>query len=119
MAELRELARHVRSKNAGPFWVTIDIFFKDVADFDRYAESPSFAPEVFARLYGVDAWMVKRIAVRSLRVLKVSYPRANPQGWRGERDMHQGQSFARLLDIEVVPAEGGGGPYSDLSGLGR
>jgi len=54
------------------------------------------------RLYGVDADLMKRIAVRSLNVLKVSYPRPQPQGWRGERDTHQGQSFARLLDIEVI-----------------
>jgi hypothetical protein len=102
MAELRDIARHVRSKNAGPFWVTVDIFFKDHADFDRYVRSASFGPEVFARLYGADPAMVKSIAVRSLNVLKVSYPRPQPQGWKGERDMHQGQSFARLLDIEVV-----------------
>lgn len=50
--------------------------------------------------------LVKRIAVRNLNVLKVSYPRPQPQGWKGERDMHQGQSFARLLDLEVVPAVG-------------
>jgi hypothetical protein len=106
MGELRDLARHVRSKNAGPFWVTVDIFFKDAADFDRYADSPSLTPEVFARLYGVEAGMVKRIAVRSLNVLKVSYPRPEPQGWRGERDMHQGQSFARLLSIEVAETKG-------------
>src|SRR5579872_3339005 len=101
MAELRDVARHVRSKNAGPFWVTVDIFFKNHDDFDRYASSPALAPEVFARLYGTDAALVKHIAVRSLDVIKVSYPRPQPQGWMGERDMHQGQSFARLLDIDL------------------
>jgi hypothetical protein len=45
-------------------------------------------------------------------VLKVSYPRANPQGWRGERDMHQGQSFARLLDIEVIPVDRAAAPIA-------
>jgi len=102
MARLRDIARHVRSKNAGPFWVTVDIFFKGDADFERHVDSPSLAPEVFANLYGVDAALVKRIAVPGLKVLKVSYPRPHPQGWRGERDMHQGQSFARLLDIDVI-----------------
>ena len=102
MTELRDIARHVRSKNAGPFWVTVDIFFKDRADFDRYARAACFNPDVFARLYGTDPALVKSVAVRSLNVLKVSYPRPQPQGWRGERDMHQGQSYARLLDIEVV-----------------
>ncbi len=34
-------------------------------------------------------------------MVKISYPRPHPQGWMGERDMHQGQSFARLLGIEL------------------
>jgi Domain of unknown function (DUF4387) len=29
MATLGELAKLVRSKNAGPFWLTIDIMFND------------------------------------------------------------------------------------------
>lgn len=102
MAELGSIARHVRSKNAGPFWVTVDIFFKDHADFDRYAQSPALGPEVFAALYATDPALVKRVAVRSLNVLKVSYPRAHAQGWMGERDMHQGQSFARLLSLDLA-----------------
>jgi hypothetical protein len=34
-------------------------------------------------------------------MIKFSYPRAHAQGWRGERDMHSGQQFARLLDVEL------------------
>jgi hypothetical protein len=34
--------------------------------------------------------------------VKISYPRSHPQGWAGERDMHQGQSFARLLDVDIT-----------------
>jgi hypothetical protein len=101
MAELRDIARHVRSKNAGPFWVTIDIFFKNHEDFDRYARSDALGPQLFAELYGADPALVKHIAVRSLDVLKISYARPQSQGWKGERDMHQGQSFARLLNAKL------------------
>lgn len=101
MTELRDIARHVRSKNAGPFWVTVDIFFPDRASFDRYVDSPALGEAAFARLYETEPALVKRIAVPSLNVLKISYPRPHPQGWRGERDMHQGQSFARLLNLEM------------------
>ena len=27
MPKLKDVCRYVRSKNAGPFWVTVDIFF--------------------------------------------------------------------------------------------
>jgi hypothetical protein len=101
MPKIKDVCRHVRSKNAGPFYVTIDFFFKSQEEFDRYAESPALAPALFAELYGTNPNLVKRVAVRSLAVLKVSYARPQPQGWMGERDMHQGQSYARLLDVSL------------------
>jgi hypothetical protein len=103
MPELRQVCRHVRSKNAGPFWVTIDLFFDGLDHFETYGMSPSLGPELFASLYGADPALVKRIPLKSLQVVKISYARPHAQGWMGERDMHQGQSFARLLKVDVVP----------------
>ena len=54
-----------------------------------------------ASLYGVDARMVKCMPVENLNVVKISYPRASPQGGIVERDMHCGQQFVRLLDVEL------------------
>ena len=101
MAKVRDVCRHVRSKNAGPFWVTIDLFFNDAVNFDKYAMSPALGPQLFESLYGANPDLVKRIPMQSLNVVKISYPRPQAQGWMGERDMHQGQAFARLLDIEI------------------
>ena len=33
--------------------------------------------------------------------LKISYPRTVPQGGSQERDMHEGQQYVRLLDLEL------------------
>ena len=33
--KLGKLARLIRSKNAGPFWVTFDIMFANDVDFER------------------------------------------------------------------------------------
>lgn len=101
MAKVGEACRHVRSKNAGPFWITVDLFFDGEVKFRRHRDNPALGPELFAALYGADPGQVKRIAVDSLRMIKISYPRPHPQGWRGERDMHGGQQFARLLDVEI------------------
>jgi hypothetical protein len=101
MPKLSEICRHVRSKNAGPFWVTVDLFFDSAETYRRYHASPSLGPDLFARLYGTDPRHVKAVSVDDLKVVKISYPRPQPQGWMGERDMHCGQQFARLLDIEV------------------
>jgi Domain of unknown function (DUF4387) len=39
--------------------------------------------------------------VQALNVVKITYMRASPQGGVVERDMHCGQQFVRLLDVEL------------------
>lgn len=101
MPKVNDVCRHVRSKNAGPFWITLDLSFTDQATFDRYAHSPQLQPEAIGALYGVEAGLVKRFPVSDLLVLKISYPRRQPQGGAVERDMHGGQQYVRLVDVEL------------------
>lgn len=101
MPEVRDVCRHVRSKNAGPFWITLDLFFRDRAAFDAYAGAPALQPDAIGRLFGAPAGQVKRFEAPDLCVLKLSYPRAVPQGGALERDMHGGQQYVRLLGVEL------------------
>lgn len=101
MPTVNDVCHHVRSKNAGPYWVTFDLFFKNDEAFDRYADSPALGASLIERLFGADPALVKRFAVPSLRVVKISYARSSPQGGIVERDMHCGQQFVRLLDVEL------------------
>lgn len=99
MPELRHVCSHVRSKNAGPFWITLDLWFPDAASFERHAHAPALQPAAIGALFGVDPALVKHFAIPALRVVKLSYPRARPQGGAFERDMHGGQQYVRLLDV--------------------
>lgn len=101
MPKLSELCPNIRSKNAGPFWVTVDLFFEDEAAYALCRAHPALRAEKLAQVFGADPAAVKRFAVDSLRVIKFSYPRSQPQGGVLERDMHSGQQYVRLLDIEV------------------
>jgi hypothetical protein len=101
LPKLRDVCRHVRTKNAGPFWITLDMFFKDEPSYELYANSPKLGAAEIARLLGVDESSIKRFSVPDLRVLKMSYPRAHPQGGALERDMHGGQQYVRLLDVDL------------------
>ena len=101
MPEVSEVCRHVRSKNAGPFWITPDLSFSDRAAFERYADALPPQPEAIGALYGVNPGPVKHFPVADLLVLKISYPRRHPQGGAVERDMHGGQQYVRLLDVEL------------------
>lgn len=101
MPKLSEVCRHVRSKVAGPFWVTVDLMFDSQENYDRYHQSPALSAESIARIYHIDPSTVLHYPVPSLRVLKISYPRRVPQGSLEERDLHSGQQYTYLLDLEL------------------
>ena len=104
MTRLKDVCRYVRSKNAGPFWVTIDLFFDGPDSYRRFAEDPALSAEAMARLYDVAAKDVRRYRIDSLNVVKISIPRAQPQGGVVERDMHSGQQFVPMLDLMLDQA---------------
>ena len=101
MPRLKEVCRYVRSKNAGPFWVTVDLFFDSADSYRQYHADPAISAESIATVYGVDAVHVKRFEVKSLNMVKISYPRTTPQGGVLERDMHSGQQFVLLLELQL------------------
>jgi len=100
-ASLGALASLVRSKNAGPFWITIDILLPDSACFDRVSRSRITDARAIAELYGVDARHVKVFLLAELLAIKISFPRPVKQGSLHDRDMHAGQQYVPLLDIPV------------------
>ena len=101
MPKLSEVCRHVRSKNAGPFWITVDLSFPDPEVFERYSNAPALHADAIGALFDVDARQVKRFFIPDLSVMKISFPRRHPQGGAMERDMHGGQQYIRLLDVEL------------------
>jgi len=101
MPKLSDVCRYMRSKNAGPFWITVDLFFKDGDAFDRHVQSAELTPEALAPVLGARADQIGCYRVQNLAVLKISYPRKDPQGGVVERDLHGGQQYARLVDLNL------------------
>lgn len=101
MPTLKEVAKYVRSKNAGPFWITIDIFCDNDEAFYKIQNSQNFTPGAIANAYGVPEGGVKSFYIENLRVIKFSFPRPQVQGSKFERDMHAGQQYVRLMDVSV------------------
>ncbi|WP_394552525.1 DUF4387 domain-containing protein [Agromyces sp. MMS24-JH15] len=100
---LDELADLVRAKNAGPFWLTLDVFLPDDAAFARVCASDVVDPAVIARLYATEPDQVRIFRLPSIRAIKISFPRPRVQGSFGDRDMHSGQQHVLLAAI-AVPA---------------
>lgn len=97
MARVREIAQKVRSKNAGPFWITIDIFCGGPEAYDQLRSR--LATDRVARALG--GAEVKRFDIAALHVIKFSAPRPEIQGSLRDRDMH-GAGFATLIaDLDL------------------
>jgi len=78
------------------------LFFDGPESYARHADDPAIGTDAVAALFGVEAAHVKRFKVDALNVVKLSYPRRQPQGGAFERDMHGGQQYVPLLDIELA-----------------
>ncbi|MEM8572006.1 MAG: DUF4387 family protein [Pseudomonadota bacterium] len=99
MTKLADVAMKVRSKNAGPFWLTFDIFCDGPQAFETVRASLD-TQRVAAALH-TPPEAVKRFEISDLNVVKFSIPRPAIQGTREDRDMH-GASFANVLaELEV------------------
>ncbi|AYF98124.1 DUF4387 domain-containing protein [Protaetiibacter intestinalis] len=101
---LDEVADLVRAKNAGPFWLTLDVFLPDEQSYERVLASDVVDPAVVARLYRTSADAVRVFPMPALRAIKISFPRPVTQGSFADRDMHSGQQHVLLAAIEVPEA---------------
>lgn len=96
-----EVAELVRSKNAGPFWQTLDIFLADDEAYRAVAGAAVLDPTVLGPLYGVAPELVAIYRLPTIRVVKISFPRPTTQGGVEDRDMHAGQQHVPLAMLEL------------------
>ena len=96
-----DVAELVRSKNAGPFWQTLDVFLPDDASYELVAGSPALSEQVIAALYRTPVETVSIYRLPAIRVVKISFPRPVTQGGVRDRDMHAGQQHVPLARIRL------------------
>jgi uncharacterized protein DUF4387 len=101
MARIRDIAQVCKSKNAGPFELTIDVVFDDLAVFDKVKRAGVFGPGLFARLYGVRSEDVLFTVYDAAYAFKATLPRLVPAGDIGDTDVYGAQQHAPLLDVEI------------------
>ena len=98
---LRALANVVRSKNAGPTQLTVDIFFNDAPSYERATRSAALSRAAVAALYQLDTEQVQRYVLPDILALKFSMPRAICAGDPGDGDVYGAQQHAPLLEVSV------------------
>lgn len=101
MKRLRDVAKLIRSKNAGPFVLTLDIVLADRGTYERLEAAETITPEVIAGLYGVDVADVHVIPYAPGQAIKISFPRPIPSGDLNDYDVMGGQQYAPIVDLLV------------------
>ena len=99
MPLLGEKVKKIRSKNAGPFWITIDIFCGSKVVFDEVRVRLNNLRII--NLFQINGQTLKRFEIESLNVIKFSFPRQIIQGNILDRDMHGAQLAVLLSEMDL------------------
>jgi hypothetical protein len=99
---LYDMCEVVRSKNAGPFKTTFDLFFQSEAYYDAVKEWGGLDREAVARAFSIDPERVTTVAyLDGVRVLKVTIVNDSASGDPGNRDVYGAQQGVPLFDLDV------------------
>ncbi|MFC5745943.1 DUF4387 domain-containing protein [Actinomadura rugatobispora] len=101
---LAELAKTIRSKNAGTDRITFDVIFPSRDVYEHVKRSGAVTRETVAALFRVpDERIVDFVTFDPAYAIKFTLARSAPSGSPGEGDIFGCQQYPPLLDI-VVPA---------------
>jgi hypothetical protein len=101
MPKLKEIAKACKSKNAGPYELTLDIMFEDAATFDKVRQTGVICPALIARLYRVPESSVVFTEFPPAHAYKATIERRIASGAVGDTDVYGAQQHAPLLDVEI------------------
>ena len=100
--KLMELAHVLRSKNSGPYQVTLDVLFDSREAYDRVRRSGRITPEAIAGLYHIPVSAITDYAEYDAGMgIKITYLRPVPSGTVGDRDVYGAQQHAPLMGLEI------------------
>ena len=102
--KLHEIAKVLRSKSAGPYKLTIDLFFDSDEKYQRVKNSGVLNAELLGRLYHMEPADVEGIYfVDMAKGIKITIPKPKGEatGDPGCRDIYGSQQYVPLLDIDI------------------
>lgn len=100
--KLSDLAKTIRSKNAGVDLITFDIIFRERAAFERVRRAKVLTRESVCALYGIGPERIADfVEFEPANAIKFTIYRLRPSGSPGDPDIFGAQQYAPLLDIDV------------------
>jgi hypothetical protein len=102
MTRLVDVASVIRSKNAGPYELTLDIIFKERFWFEQALRQELINPSLIAKLYNISKTDVLSIvAFEPANAIKATIRRPLVSGAIGETDVYGAQQHAPLLSLTL------------------
>ncbi len=99
---LNQLAKTIRSKNAGVNKITFDIIFRDAASYERVIRSGAISRESMANLYAIpQARISDFVEYEPGLAIKFTIYRNRPSGSAGDGDIFGAQQYAPLLELPI------------------
>ena len=100
--KLSELAKTIRSKNAGVDRITFDVIFSDAENYELVKSSGVLSRDSVAELYGIaPSRITDFVTFDPAYAIKFTILRNRPSGSAGDGDIFGAQQYAPLLGIEV------------------
>ncbi|MBG9444198.1 DUF4387 domain-containing protein [Cytobacillus firmus] len=102
MASLYELAKVLRSKNAGPFELTFDILFDSKKVYERVKNSGKINEQTICELYNLSKDQIDHLVFYDQALgIKITILRDISSGTIGDRDVYGAQQHAPLMNILI------------------
>jgi hypothetical protein len=101
MQRLGDLCSLIRSKNAGPFYLTFDIMFNDQANYDQVKKSNIISKSLVSTLYKLEEGKIQLVFHDAAQAIKISIPRPIFQCEPGDSDCYGGQQYVPLQNILI------------------
>jgi len=99
---LSDLATVIRSKNAGPFLITLDVFFKDAETFSRVRDSGAITRQEIAEVYRVPEGDIQEITFfEPAAALKITLKRWISSAAPGDTDVFGAQQHVPLMNLPL------------------
>ena len=97
---LKDISNVIRSKNAGPFELTLDVLLKDQQMFEKLRQADVINTKVIAQLYQIpETDVISIVYFPNARAIKATIVRPLPSGALGERDVYGAQQHAPLVNF--------------------
>jgi len=104
--KLTDIASVIRSKNSGPYELTLDIIFNDYEGFERVKQSGFINADLICSLYNLTPdQVVGIIAFEPAKAIKATIKRPLCSGDLGDTDVYGAQQHAPLLGLEFPLSE--------------